>query len=358
MTLRDQIPLVLKFEDWPATDREAWGALFVPGRLFEDEGLCVNWSAGTRRLRQQAYGQWLSFLLRNEACALALPLVARLTQPRVEAYITESRSRLASVSVYNLIHGLLIIAGAFSPGADWTWLQRVDTRLRHGLGSGDLKPAPALSAAQVFRWSLRRMAEVDTDPALGACKRAIGFRQALMIGALISCPVRRRAFLAMTVTNHIVEIEDRFQLHFSADDMKDAKPHRFWLPRQLFEPMQLYLDVYRPLLLGNKQSDGLWISQYGTPLTADGYARELPKITDRNLGVELRPHAFRHIAATAIAETDPEHVGIIRDVLGHASLDMAEKHYNRATANSACNKLQSVFRDIRRKARKIEGPER
>ncbi|MGC9369659.1 MAG: hypothetical protein ACP5DX_09005 [Paracoccaceae bacterium] len=40
---------------------------------------------------------------------------------------------------------------------------------------------------------------------------------------------------------------------------------------------------------------------------------------------------FRHSAATAIAEFDPEHVDIIRDILGHATLDLAETHYNRPT---------------------------
>lgn len=347
-------PVVLKREDWPAADREAWDTLFVPGRLFEDEGACLGWSAGTRKIREQAYGQWLSFLRRTEPSVLAISPAVRLTQPRLEAYITEGQARLKPVSVFNLIHGLLILAIAFAPNADWSWLQRADTRLRRDLGSGDLKPAPALTALKLFRWSLGRMADVDADPTLDDRKRAIGFRQALMIGVLISCPVRRRAFLAMTVSNHIVEIEDGFQLHFSADDMKDDNPHRFWLPHQLVEPMRLYLDLYQPILLGDKQSNGLWINQYGKPLTPDGYARELPKVTERHLGVALRPHAFRHIAATSIAEADPEHVGIIRDVLGHATLDMAEKHYNRATANSACNKLQSVFRDIRRKAARME----
>ena len=60
----------------------------------------------------------------------------------------------------------------------------------------------------------------------------------------------------------------------------------------------------------------------------------------------MRPHAFRHVVATSIAETDPEHVGIIKDILGHATLAMSEKHYNRATGISSCNALQSILEDI------------
>jgi len=83
------------------------------------------------------------------------------------------------------------------------------------------------------------------------------------------------------------------------------------------------------------------------PMTADGLSRELPKVTERHLGVALRPHAFRHVAATSVAETAPEHVNIIKDLLGHATLDMAQKHYNRATGISSCNALQSIMEDIR-----------
>ena len=36
--------------------------------------------------------------------------------------------------------------------------------------------------------------------------------------------------------------------------------------------------------------------------------------------MELRPHAFRSIAATSIATEDPEHVSIIADVLRHLDL--------------------------------------
>ncbi|WP_370634926.1 tyrosine-type recombinase/integrase [Roseivivax sp. GX 12232] len=105
---------------------------------------------------------------------------------------------------------------------------------------------------------------------------------------------------------------------------------------------------HRSVLLSGKSSSGLWISQYGKPLTSDSFSRELPKVTERHLGVPIRPHAFRHVAATSIAATDLEHVNIIRDLLGHATLDMAEKRYNRASGIASCNRLQSIVKDIRK----------
>jgi integrase/recombinase XerD len=114
--------------------------------------------------------------------------------------------------------------------------------------------------------------------------------------------------------------------------------------------MQRYLCVHRPVLLGGTESTALWISQRGNRLSQDSFTSGLALLTERHFGVALRPHAFRHIAATSIAEVDPCHVGIIRDILGHATLDMAERHYNRASAVTAGKRMQSLLRDIQRES--------
>ncbi len=90
----------------------------------------------------------------------------------------------------------------------------------------------------------------------------------------------------------------------------------------------------------------LAISQYGKPITKDGMSRELPKVTKRLLGVALRPHAFRHVVAMPIADVDSAHVNIIRDILGHATLDISRKYFKRATDISSCDELKSIVEDI------------
>ena len=57
----------------------------------------------------------------------------------------------------------------------------------------------------------------------------------------------------------------------------------------------------------------------------------------------LTVHDFRRVAATSIAEYDPAHAGIIRDVLGHATMDMADRYYNQARSLEAMEKLQEVM---------------
>lgn len=351
VAMANRIPLVLKHEDWPQADKTAWDALFVAGGRFDDTAPCVNWSDGTRQKRRQGYGQWLSFLMRNMPDVLDRPPARRIKKARVSGYIEECNARLKPRSTANLVSDLFTIAPHLDPERDWGWLALASKRLLVEANSHSLPPPLKITAAEIFQWSLGRLEEVHQADGLSAKRRAVRYRQALMIGFLISRPVRRRALLAMDTQNHVAWIADGFDIRFSRQDMKDKKDRSFLLPSALVEPMTLYLDIYRPILLAGKSSDALWITQCGDPFTPDGFTRELPNITRRHLGVPMRTHAFRHVAATSIAEFDPVHVNIIRDILGHATLDMAQKHYNRATGISACNTMQSIVDNIRKARR-------
>ncbi|MDB5660490.1 MAG: xerDC2 [Cypionkella sp.] len=264
--------------------------------------------------------------------------------------------RLKPSSQANLILSLLVIAKASAPEENWAWLERGTNRLIGAQSSISLPAAKPISAQRIFRESLKRLNALDEKAAkidVIPLRMATHFLQSLLIAFLIARPVRRRALLAMQVNQHLVQHGDGFQLCFDAADMKDKKQRAFPLPKDLVRSMQAYLDRYRPVLLCGKQSSGLWISQYGEPLTKDGLSRELPKVVQRHFSIAMRPHAFRHIAATSIAEVDPEHVNIIKDILGHATLAMSEKHYNRASGISCCNGLQSIVEDIRKNVPKI-----
>ncbi|MEP4767079.1 MAG: tyrosine-type recombinase/integrase [Roseibium sp.] len=341
-----KIPLVLKFEDWPEGDRAAWEKLFRAGGVFDDEGAFSHWSDGSRKKREQSYGQWLSFLARTSPEQLELAPSTRVSRSNVKAYLDGCERRLAPKSVLNLISDLFVVTRSFDTLSDWTWLDHLTKRLKYKADKHALPPRAPITANEIFDWSFTRIKEVETWNDVSDLRRAIWFRQALMIGFLASRPVRRRSLLSMTVDRHLKAVEDGFTLTFYPEDMKNRQRYSWPLPYALAKPMQRYLLTYRPSLLKGKQSSYLWISQYGNPIRPDGFSRELPNLTLRHLGLELRPHRFREIAATSIAEFDPKHVGIIRDILGHATLDMAEKHYNRATGISSYNAYQGLIADV------------
>ena len=181
-------------------------------------------------------------------------------------------------------------------------------------------------------------------------RRAMLYRDGLMVGFLIARPLRLRTFIAIELDRHLVARGDGFLLRFAPEDMKDKKAHEYDVPLELVEPLRLYLGHHRPNLLQTKSSQRLWITRSGNPLTYGSFQRQLPALTLREFGEALRPHAFRHIAATTIAIEDPEHVSIIADVLGHATLAMSQKHYNRARGVEANASYQEIMQSIRNAA--------
>ncbi|MEP2530786.1 tyrosine-type recombinase/integrase [Shimia sp.] len=344
------ITIVLKIKDWPQADRSAWDALFTKEVFFGDSGPLTHWSAGSHAKRRQGYGQWLSFLLRTMPECLSAPPAARVTKEGVRAFVEEGEERLAPMSVHNLVSDIYVVICAMAPETDWSWLNSVSKKLLKKAKRHSLPPPHDIAAGEVLRLAIDWIERHDGNARYASKTQAIRFRQGLMIAFLVSRPVRRRTLLATSLEDHLKVQTDGFHLYYEAKDIKTRKPFDFPLPEVLILYMQRYLDVHRPLLLQGKSNNALWINQYGDPITPDGFSRELPKVTKRVLGLELRPHAFRHIAATTIAEVDPEHANIIRDVLGHATLNMANKHYNRAKGISACNDYQDLIGALQKKA--------
>lgn len=341
--MTNPIPLVLLYQNWPQADKTAWEALFAEGDIFDGTGPCASWSEGSRKKRCQSYGYWLSWIMRHQPALLDHSPTDRITNDAVRGYLEEAKARVGFMTRKNMICDLYVLVKAIDPSGDWDWLNKLSNRLVHLADRKSLPKAVPILAGDALTKSLQWLQDVESDPSLSDLKRAIQFRAGLMIAFLISRPVRRRTLLALTPDRHLRKTSEGFEVHLSAEDTKDKKERWFPLPKLLVQPMVSYLGIYRPILLGPKTSNALWISQYGSPITPHGLSRELPKVAKRMLGVELRTHKFRHIAATSIAETDPEHVNIIRDILGHATLDMSQKHYNRATGLSACDNYQSLL---------------
>lgn len=201
--MADPIPLVLKFEDWPRADKAAWDSLFTPGDIFDGQGPCANWSDGTRTKRRQSYGQWLSFVVRTDPAGLDELPSERITPNRVRAYLEECEARLQPSSTAGLVTDLYVVANSVAPDWNWAWLETASRRLAAQADRCALPAPHPVSAGKIFSWALTRMESAEADASLTAMRRAIWFRQALLIGFLISRPVRRRALLAMCIGRHI-----------------------------------------------------------------------------------------------------------------------------------------------------------
>lgn len=345
-------PLLLKMVDWPEADRLAWNALFASGDILNDRGTCFDWAEGSRRKREQSYSRWLGFLRNVGAFAPQDGPTDRARPARIAAFIASEQHRCKMRTVHIRVEDLWFLFRAMDPERDWQWLYEIVLRLRAVANIGFLKPHPGVDAVKIFDWARTRLASVDAEVGPIDRDRAVRYRDGLIVGLLISTPVRSRTFLAIAIGDHLKDLGAGFQLRFKPADIKDRKHHDFPVHPQLTTPLRRYLETFRPVLLQGQCTNRLWVSQRGAPLCHDSLYGHLCDLTLREFGERLGPHAFRHVAATTVAMADPKHVGIIADVLGHSSLNMAYKHYNHAGTIRAVSRYQDLQRQLRLEARR------
>jgi site-specific recombinase XerD len=141
-----------------------------------------------------------------------------------------------------------------------------------------------------------------------------------------------------------------WRLQFGGIEMKAGRPFGCHWPAGLASALNTYLERIRPHLfkVSVAHAGPLWGSAEGGALTYAGIAQAVAGRTRRAFGKAINPHLMRHILATDVAETRPEHHADISAMLAHASTHTAEKYYNLAGPYRAAQTYAAVLRAIQR----------
>lgn len=338
----------LRLDDWPDRDRTAWSAALAPGDLLDGTmGPAHHWREETRDHRRKAYGRWLtSRIAAGDFDPMAAP-TSRITGDAVRAYILELQAQVAGKTVSGYIGGLHAVAMAFDPDTNWRWLRRVVCKLETAAHDSRDKHSRLRPAPEILAWALSRLQEIERDPP----KRFANthYRDALMIGLLISCPAMRlRNLTGIEIGRHLVQRSDGWELRFPGAEMKARKPVEMHVPEVLNQYFARYLDHHRLALLDGADSDRLWITQYGKPMTQKTVFSRISVVTERAFGKPINPHLFRDCAVTFVALNDPKHIGIAAPILGHTDPRTTERHYIQAQQIAAGTKLQASLQALRK----------
>ena len=216
----------------------------------------------------------------------------------------------------------------------------------------------------------RLMDEAESVAEWPARRRAVLFRDALMIALLAYRPVRLKNLAMMRLGLHLVKASGSWQILFAAHETKTHVRYEATVPSALAARLERYLDIYRPVLLCGKrlrdgankvlvseretpiypELDAVWVSEVGTQLEQAALGCRIVKHTQAAFGRIVSPHLFRDSAATSIAVDNPKHIGDASLVLGHAEHRMTEKHYNHARSLEASRRLAETLMRFARSA--------
>jgi integrase len=351
-------------DDWPPRDRVLWKEGLEPRGLFETGGAGANWSDGSRFKTARGYKAWLSWLAVMELLCPETEPADRVTPERVAAYVADLQIELAPYTVLCRVQELHDALRVIAPDANWNWLARIYRSLRARVRPVRDKLTRLKGIDELVALGERLMGNAETAAKWSARRRAVDYRDGLVIALLAYRPIRLKNLAMMRIGRHLAKASGSWRIVFAAEDTKSHVPYEALLPSALTPRLERYLDVYRSVLMRGEQADGkkdappihpaldaVWVSEVGTHLEYGALARRIFVQTRAAFGRGIGPHMFRDSAATSIALDNPKHVGDASLVLGHAGHRMTEKHYNHARSLEASRRHAATLSRVREKLR-------
>lgn len=210
-------------------------------------------------------------------------------------------------------------------------MQRVDRLVGLGLG-------------------LMARAEADADRTM--YKRALMFRDGLMITLLAHRPLRIKNFASLEIGSSLILNGEGGRILFPRDEMKGKRPLDLPFPAALASQLHTYLDVFRPYLLSLRQVapsgpvEALWVSNEGRGMIEGAIRVAIKKRTKAAFGQDLCPHLFRDCAVTTVVRDAPALARLSRDLRCHATIDVTNKHYNQALMIEASRRHMAMMESL------------
>lgn len=337
MTDRTCLPVPL----WPAIDRELWEQALNDDDLLGDGGLASKWRPDTVRKVSKSYGRFLTYLNSEGLLDEASEPSDRITRDNIANYVELLRTQVASKTLAGRIIDLGEAIRVMCPDADIAWLQQCAARLSRQIVPDRIKHPRLVSSDRLFALGISLMERSRIEVGPRPVSSAVLFRDGLMISLLAARPFRLRTFWRLSLGLNLRSSGSGYLIEIRNQDTKTGRGDTYPLTDRLAPWMDDYLKRVRPALLKDRQSDKLWISWQGDDLSECGIHEKIEKRTREAFGHAINPHLFRDCAATTIAVEDPEHVRIIKSILGHASLETGERYYNQAQSLTAQGLLRS-----------------
>lgn len=349
---KDPARRCMPVEEWPEPDRQAWEAANRVGDPLDEGGLAAGWRPLTGLAVAKAYGRWLTWLSHSSGLAPRARPAERITRDRLRGYIAALLGTVAPATAYGLVRDLSQAIRVMEPDRDRSLLKLATQRLKARAKPTRNKRSKLVDPRDLAELGRTLMTEAESDTASRPDWRASRYRDGLTILLLACRPLRRENLASMRLDQHLVRAGESWRIAFDQTETKNHRPYETVLDPILTPFMDRYLDHYRPMLLrrGTSDSDRVWISWRGKPMTSCCIYDRIVSLTRKHLGRRVNPHLFRDAAVTALAEAAPEKVWLAMPLLHHADPRSAERSYNQALSQQAVRSFQEDVVQARKNA--------
>jgi site-specific recombinase XerD len=351
-----------RLEDWPSLHGRAWARAFEEGGLFDARGAATKWRPASAKKTCAGYGAFLHWRLSQKDMDTAKIESSRaedlVIRESVLAYVEHLMQVNSSMTSYNRIRELYDAIRIMAPDRDWTWLKIAQRNLRSRAKPARDKLARMKSTEKLEDLGFSLMAEAETAPYWGddagmtLLQRALAFRDGLMIALLIRRLLRIKNFASLRIGENLIVEADTASLAFQAREMKSKRSMDVPFPKSLLSSLRRYIDYYRPILIDESGkakrlvTNALWISRDGAQLAEISLHNAIRRRTREAFGAPIPQHWFRDAGVTLLVRDAPASARLTSSILGHASPEIATRHYNQALMIDAARRHGTVIESL------------
>ncbi len=177
-------------------------------------------------------------------------------------------------------------------------------------------------------------------------RSALLVQTALAIEILTFAPIRVGNLVMLDRHKHFhwARCDGKRLLHMviPAADVKNDIHLEFPLSQEVTAMLDTYMETFQPLLTRGKPSGYLFPGMKGGPKNQAGFSRAITATLDREMGLKMNPHLFRHFAAMLFLEYHPGSYEEVRRILGHKRITTTLQNYAGLETAAAVRRYDEV----------------
>lgn len=184
--------------------------------------------------------------------------------------------------------------------------------------------------ARVAKLPGQLMQQARTMQKSAPVRAAILTQIAVAVAILLVAPVRLGNLAAIRLDVNLIKPggpDSSYWLRFPKFDVKNKQALQFVFNDRLTKLIDEYVSDFRPALMKGKNHDWLFPGRSTEHKEKIGFSTQIVDQVERATGMRITVHQYRHAAAAMILKQRPGEYELVRQLLGHKSVETTKRFY-------------------------------
>jgi integrase len=299
-------------------------------------------------------------IVKGGISAETLTSLSTMLQPPTAAaglqYLLERNGGTSSPQISHLATFLPTLARKLDmPDAIVTKLRKMAAKLKvvqHGMAERHREALRAFDDEAAVKALLdlpARLVEEVLKSGRQGYREAKIIQTALAVELLLNAPVRIKNLASIEVDRHFVPVgRQDLHLRFPAHEVKNANDLEFPLMAETIDLLDLYLKVWLPILCCGRPSPFLFPGDLADrPKGRGALSSQIKEVVFAYTRLDMPAHRFRHAEGKIFLDRNPGQYEVVRQLLGHKSIETTISFYAGAETASAARHYARTILAIR-----------